>query len=64
MLVHQVTELTKPIIKGEGPTRKVEYKCTTTMASSVAKRLIANKELRGNDDFAIPMREQQRAPHA
>ena len=37
-----------------------KYKCTTTMASSVASRLVAAKILDEDEELSIPMRARQR----
>eukprot|EP00965_Chrysotila_dentata_P257974 6213059-Pleurochrysis_carterae.AAC.6 len=44
----------------EGPSRRVEYATSTTMASSVATRLVAARALSHDDELCIQMRAQQR----
>ena len=51
----------------EGPIKKSEYKCSATMASTVAARLVAAKHLDEDEVMRIPMRSRQRvklAPEA
>ena len=44
----------------EGPLKNGSYRCTTTMASSVARRLIAAKILDEDEELSIPMRARER----
>eukprot|EP00965_Chrysotila_dentata_P051026 1691846-Pleurochrysis_carterae.AAC.1 len=44
----------------EGPTQKIKYTSTTTMASSLATRLVAARALNANDDLRIGMRAVKR----
>eukprot|EP00965_Chrysotila_dentata_P087477 2888249-Pleurochrysis_carterae.AAC.10 len=49
-----------PLLTQEGPTRSIEVKATTTMASSVATRLVAARALNENEQLRIHMRAQSR----
>eukprot|EP00965_Chrysotila_dentata_P116483 3850184-Pleurochrysis_carterae.AAC.1 len=44
----------------EGPSKLIETMVCTTMASSVASRLVAAKELTANNDMRIEMRAMHR----
>ena len=44
----------------QGPSNLMSYKATTTMASSIATRLVGHSALRDDEDFAIPTRAASR----